>query len=91
MIQGFVKRFLDTGVDVAASATLVNGTDFTCNGVSIPGHAGTPYKLIGILDGVMCKSNCPSGLSNGDNVSVGNDTWLAVIGANSTTSLVKMA
>lgn len=46
MIQGFVKRFLDTGVDVAASATLVNGTDFTCNGVSIPGHAGTGTLIV---------------------------------------------
>lgn len=40
MIQGYVKRFLEEGIDVPASADLVNGTDFECLGVSIPGHAG---------------------------------------------------
>ena len=49
----------------------------------------SPFKMIGILDGVMCKSNCPSGLANGDTIIVGNDVWLAVIGQNNSTCLIK--
>jgi hypothetical protein len=50
---------------------------------------GSPYKLIGILDGVMCVGNCPSGRANGDTIVVGEDVWLVVIGGSSTTCFIK--
>jgi hypothetical protein len=52
---------------------------------------GSPYKLIGILDGVMCVGNCPSGRANGDTIVVGEDVWLAVLGSSSTTCFIKEA
>jgi len=52
---------------------------------------GSPYKLIGILDGVMCHSNCQSGTANGDTIVVGQDVWLAVVGGSSTTCFIKEA
>jgi hypothetical protein len=52
---------------------------------------GSPYKLIGILDGVMCVSNCPSGRANGDTIVVGEDVWLVVIGGSNTTCFIKVA
>lgn len=45
-LQGYVKRFLEEGIDIPASAELVNGVDFECNGVSIPGHAGTGTLIV---------------------------------------------
>jgi len=52
---------------------------------------GSPYKLIGILDGVMCCSNCSSGRANGDTIIVGQDVWLAVVGGGGTTCFIKEA
>jgi len=49
----------------------------------------SPYKLIGILDGVMCVGNCPSGRVNGDTIVVGEDVWLVVVGGNYTTCFIK--
>ena len=52
---------------------------------------GSPYKLIGILDGVMCVGNCPSGRANGDTIIVGQDVWLVVVGGGYTTCFIKEA
>jgi len=51
----------------------------------------SPFKLIGILDGVMCVGNCPSGRANGDTIVVGEDVWLVVIGGSNTTCFIKAA
>jgi len=56
-------------------------------------ESDSPFKLIGILDGVMCVGNCPSGRANGDTIVVGEDVWLVVrdLGGNATTCFIKMA
>ena len=52
---------------------------------------GSPFKLIGILDGVMCVGNCPSGRAIGDTIVVGEDVWLVVVGGSNTTCFIKAA
>ena len=51
----------------------------------------SPYKLIGVLDGVMGCAKSPSGRANGDTIIVGDDVWLVLVGANNTTAFVKEA
>jgi len=51
----------------------------------------SPYKLIGVLDGVMGCAKSPSGRANGDTIVVGDDVWLVLVGANNTTAFVKEA
>jgi len=50
-----------------------------------------PFKLIGVLDGVMGCAKSPSGRANGDTIIVGDEVWLVLVGANNTTALVKEA